>query len=41
MAKKISLDDKYQQQTGRVFLTGSQALARLPMLQKELDIASG
>jgi indolepyruvate ferredoxin oxidoreductase len=41
MVKKVSLDDKYEQGTGRVFLTGSQALARLPMLQKELDIASG
>lgn len=39
--KKISLDDKYAQGTGRVFLTGSQALARLPMLQKELDSANG
>ncbi|MCZ6500964.1 MAG: indolepyruvate ferredoxin oxidoreductase family protein [Gammaproteobacteria bacterium] len=39
--KKVSLDDKYEQHTGRVFLTGSQALARLPMLQKELDSANG
>ena len=39
--KKVSLDDKYAQGTGRVFLTGSQALARLPMLQKELDSANG
>jgi len=41
MVKKVSLDDKYEQETGRVFLTGSQALARLPMLQKELDVAAG
>ncbi len=39
--KKVSLDDKYEQHTGRVFLTGSQALARLPMLQQELDSANG
>ncbi len=39
--KQVSLDDKYEQQSGRVFLTGSQALARLPMLQKQLDSARG
>ena len=39
--KKITLDDKYEQSTGRVFLTGSQALARLPMLQQEMDSANG
>ncbi len=37
----VSLDDKYLQHKGRVFLTGTQALARLPMLQKELDAANG
>ena len=41
VVKQVSLDDKYEQHTGRVFLTGSQALARLPMLQKELDIENG
>lgn len=39
--KHINLNDKYEQSTGRVFLTGSQALARLPMLQKELDLEQG
>ncbi len=39
--KHVSLNDKYEQHTGRVFLTGSQALARLPMLQRELDIENG
>jgi indolepyruvate ferredoxin oxidoreductase len=38
---KVKLEDKYTQETGRVFLTGSQALARLPMLQQERDKASG
>jgi len=33
----ISLDDKYEVETGRVFLTGIQALVRLPMMQHELD----
>ncbi len=37
----IQLDDKYQVTAGRVFLTGVQALARLPMLQHARDRASG
>jgi indolepyruvate ferredoxin oxidoreductase len=37
----ISLDDKYTQTSGRVFMTGSQALARLPMLQRQRDLAAG
>ena len=38
---KVSLDDKYRLHEGRVFLTGTQALARLPMLQQEMDKANG
>ena len=38
---KVSLDDKYTLDTGRVFLTGTQALVRLPMLQRERDLAAG
>jgi indolepyruvate ferredoxin oxidoreductase len=38
---KIKLEDKYVQKVGHVFLTGSQALARLPMLQQEMDKAAG
>ncbi len=37
----IALDDKYRLERGRVFLTGVQALARLPMLQRERDRAAG
>ncbi|XOV88507.1 MAG: indolepyruvate ferredoxin oxidoreductase family protein [Pseudomonadota bacterium] len=37
----VQLDDKYVQESGRVFLTGSQALARLPMLQESRDRAAG
>jgi len=37
----ISLDDKYTQQRGRVYLSGTQALVRLPMLQKERDLRAG
>jgi indolepyruvate ferredoxin oxidoreductase len=37
----VSLDDKYRLDHGRVFLTGMQALARLPMLQHARDCAAG
>ena len=40
-AVKATLDDKYTATTGRVFLTGTQALIRLPMLQRERDLAAG
>ena len=32
-----TLNDRYLRETGRVFLTGTQALVRLPMMQRELD----
>ncbi|WP_371324541.1 indolepyruvate ferredoxin oxidoreductase family protein [Dechloromonas sp. ZY10] len=37
----VSLDDKYKVQKGRVFMTGTQALVRLPMLQRLRDRALG
>jgi indolepyruvate ferredoxin oxidoreductase len=37
----VSLDDKYTLETGRVFLTGTQALVRLPMMQRQRDVAAG
>jgi len=37
----VNLDDKYRLDHGRVFLTGVQALARLPMLQHARDRAAG
>ena len=37
----VTLDDKFTLQRGRIFVTGSQALARLPMLQRGLDAAAG
>ncbi|HEY0289492.1 MAG TPA: indolepyruvate ferredoxin oxidoreductase family protein [Pseudomonas sp.] len=37
----IRLDDKYRLATGNVYLTGTQALTRLPMLQKQRDEARG
>jgi indolepyruvate ferredoxin oxidoreductase len=37
----ISLDQKYTQETGHIFLTGLQALVRLPMAQIRRDRANG
>ena len=37
----VSLEDKYRRERGRVFLTGMQALARLPMLQHAIDRDAG
>src|SRR5438270_13664484 len=37
----ISLDQKYTQGSGHVFLTGIQALVRLPMAQIRRDRAAG
>jgi indolepyruvate ferredoxin oxidoreductase len=37
----VTLDDKYLLNQGRVFLTGTQALVRLPMLQRARDLAAG
>jgi len=39
--REVSLDDKYALQSGRAFMTGTQALVRLPMLQRVRDLASG
>jgi indolepyruvate ferredoxin oxidoreductase len=41
MLANVSLEDKYRLDHGRVFLTGVQALARLPMLQHARDRAAG
>jgi indolepyruvate ferredoxin oxidoreductase len=37
----VSLDDKYTVDKGRIYISGTQALARLPMLQKERDRRTG
>ncbi len=39
--RDVSLDDKYTLQQGRIFVTGIQALVRLPMLQKLADQKAG
>jgi len=38
---EITLDDKYTLDRGRAFMTGTQALVRLPMLQRARDLAAG
>jgi indolepyruvate ferredoxin oxidoreductase len=40
-AVPISLEDKYTLERGRVYMTGTQALVRLPMIQRERDLAAG
>ena len=37
----VTLDDKYALEEGRVFLSGIQALVRLPMMQRQRDLAEG
>src|SRR5258706_8909986 len=37
----VTLDDKYLLDHGRVYLTGTQALVRLPMIQRQRDLAAG
>jgi indolepyruvate ferredoxin oxidoreductase len=41
MSLTVTLDDKYILETGRVYLTGTQALVRLPMMQRQRDHAEG
>ena len=35
------LDDRYRRESGRVFLTGTQALVRIPLMQRTMDEAAG
>ena len=37
----VTLDDKYALEQGRVYMTGTQALVRLPMLMRQRDKARG
>ncbi|TDV72582.1 indolepyruvate ferredoxin oxidoreductase family protein [Pseudomonas sp. LP_7_YM] len=41
MSATPSLEDKYVQLTGKVLLTGVQALVRLPLMQRQRDLANG
>jgi indolepyruvate ferredoxin oxidoreductase len=38
---KVDLDDKYTLDSGRIFITGTQALVRLPLMQRRLDEVKG
>ena len=37
----VTLDDKYAVTQGRAFMNGTQALVRLPMMQRQRDLAAG
>ena len=37
----VTLDDKYTATQGTIFLSGIQALVRLPMMQRQRDLAAG
>ncbi len=39
--RAYELDDRYRVREGRVFLTGNQALVRIPLMQRERDQAAG
>ena len=41
LLEQVSLDDKYTLDTGAAFMTGTQALVRLPMLQRDADARLG
>jgi indolepyruvate ferredoxin oxidoreductase len=39
--RSYALEDRYELESGRVFLTGNQALVRLPLMQRRRDLAAG
>ncbi|WP_166741561.1 indolepyruvate ferredoxin oxidoreductase family protein [Cumulibacter soli] len=41
MDRDYTLDDRFDRETGRVYLTGWDALARLPLMQRARDVAEG
>ncbi len=41
MRDTVTLDDKYTEKSGRIYLNGMHALVRIPMMQYELDQAAG
>ncbi len=38
---EVELDDKYTRASGRIYLSGVQALVRLPLMQRQRDVAAG
>ena len=41
LLENVTLADKYERQSGRIYISGIQALVRLPMIQRQRDIAAG
>jgi len=41
VTRAVSLDDKFTSQHGRVYLSGTQALVRLLLIQKQRDLDAG
>lgn len=41
LREAVTLDDKYTEKSGRIYLNGLQALVRIPMVQKQLDAQNG
>jgi indolepyruvate ferredoxin oxidoreductase len=41
MLRDVSLEDRYDATDGLVYLTGTQALVRLPLMQRQRDLAGG
>jgi indolepyruvate ferredoxin oxidoreductase len=39
--RRVELDDKYTLSSGHAYMSGIQALVRLPMLQRDIDAAAG
>ena len=38
---KVSLDDKFTKEEGRIYLNGTQALVRLTLMQRRRDLDAG
>jgi indolepyruvate ferredoxin oxidoreductase len=41
MQSAVTLDDKYTEKSGRIYINGMQALVRIPLMQHQLDVAAG
>ncbi|MFA7665803.1 MAG: indolepyruvate ferredoxin oxidoreductase family protein [Burkholderiaceae bacterium] len=39
--RQVTLEDKYEADSGAVYITGTQALVRLPLMQRRRDVAAG
>ncbi len=39
--RAVTRDDKYSLEKGRIYVTGTQALVRLPMMQRQRDVLAG